>query len=131
MNRRMLNVIALLVLVVVGLKLTSSDYVSAASKGASGHASGNNLASWEATYWYLTYGGQELPSDAHGNPVDHNVVMMPLPDAGGDGTPASINVNLSTGERSSLPLWSLLGPSYPNGTFDPDVDLDVFRTLDI
>ncbi len=106
-----------------------------AGKTPPGHSSGYgmSLAAWEDLYWRWAYGDVSIPSDSNGNAVvGENVVLMPLPNAPGDGTPGSIDVTLNTGQPFILPLWALVGTSYSDGTPpDPTVDVNVFRTLDI
>src|SRR6266446_2732638 len=116
-----------------GLCLATS--VSAGNSPAPGGSSafGKTLAQWQDVYWRWTYGGLSVPTDANGNAVvNGNVVLMPLPNAPGDGTPGHLNVTLNTGQAFVLPLWALLGNSYSDGTpNDPLVDVSVLRTLDI
>ena len=95
-------------------------------------AFGASLAQWQEVYWAWTYGGMDLPTDQNGNTVSDHVVLMPIPETPGDGTPGSIDVTLSPGQPFMLPLWIWLGASYDDGTpDDPPVDLSVFETLDI
>src|SRR5882724_7578470 len=78
-------------------------------------------------YWRWTFGNITLPTDQNGNAVVGGVALMPLPNAPGDGTPASIDVTLKAGEPFFLPLNGLLGTSYTDGTPpDPMVDRNVF-----
>jgi hypothetical protein len=100
-------------------------------------ASDASLAAWDAIYWYRALGdpddaGVNFGADVRGNTTVGDVVLMPLPDAPGDGTPASIDVTLDSGESFFLPLWTQLGTSYTDGT-PPDefFSLKVFKTLDI
>jgi len=106
-----------------------------AGKTPPGHSSGfgMSLADWQDLYWRWAYGNVSIPSDSNGNAVaGENVVLMALPNAPGDGTPASIDATLNTGQPFILPLWALVGTSYSDGTPpDPTVDVNVFRTLDI
>jgi hypothetical protein len=96
------------------------------------HAYGKTLAQWEDTYWRWTYGGLSLPTNGNGNAVVGHVVMMPLPNAPGDGTPAHLDVTLSSGQPFVLPLWVLLGTDYSDGTPpDPLVPVSVFQTLQL
>ena len=106
-----------------------------AGKTPPGHSSsyGMNLAAWQDLYWRWTYGNVIIPPDSNGNAIaGDGVVLMPLPNAPGDGTPGSIDVTLNSGQPFLLPLWALLGTSYSDGTPpDPMVDVSVFKTLDI
>lgn len=90
------------------------------------------LARYQETYFRWGFGDETLATDAYGNAVEKNVVMMPTPDAPGDGTPASIDVTLGAGEAFTLPFFVELGTSYRDGTppdaFEP---LSLFTTLDI
>jgi hypothetical protein len=74
-------------------------------------------------YWRWTYGDITIRPDQNGNAVLGGVVLMPLPNAPGDGTPASINVTLKAGQPFFLPLIALNGTSYTDGTpSDPYTD---------
>jgi hypothetical protein len=90
------------------------------------------LARYEETYLRWSYGGMTLPTDAHGNAVEKNIVMLPIPPAPGDGTPATANVTLSAGEGFVLPLFAGLGTSYRDGTPpDPFEPTSIFTTLQL
>ena len=82
-------------------------------------------------YWRSYYGQITLPKDKYGNAVISDLVMMALPNAPGDGTPASISLTLSSHEPFFLPLWNLQGNSYVDGSKDPLISLQVFNTLDL
>lgn len=93
-------------------------------------AFGKTLAQWQDTYFRWFAGQFNIPPDANGNAAVGNVVLMPLPNAAGDGTPASLNVRLNSGQALTLPLLFLLGTSYTDGTPpDPLVDASFFQTL--
>lgn len=97
---------------------------------------GRSLAQWQEAYWRWNLGSpQPVPTtDANGNAAIGNVVLMALPSAPGDGTPASTNVTLSASQAFVLPLWNLLGNSYTAVSgFPPDdlIPLNVFQTLDL
>jgi hypothetical protein len=123
----------------IGLTAAAAVLLSLSFATARTHAEESNpqLAAWSATYWYWAFGdpddaGVPFGTDAYGNTSVVGVVLMPLPDAPGDGTPASIDVTLNSGESFYLPLWNLIGTSYTDGT-PPDefFGLNVFKTLDI
>jgi hypothetical protein len=112
--------------------LLATGYPAKAAGPAPGNSSafGASLESWQELYWQWAYGGAELPLDSNGNAVAGRVVLMPLPAAFGDGTPATIDVQLKPGQPFVLPLWSILGTSYDDETpTDPAIDLSVFETL--
>jgi hypothetical protein len=74
-------------------------------------------------------GNITLPTDQNGNAVEGGTVLMPLPNAPGDGTPASINVTLKLGQSFFLPLLGLPGTSYNDGSApDPFVDFEVLKS---
>jgi hypothetical protein len=100
---------------------------------ANSSAFGNSFITWQQTYFRWAYGDITVPTDSNGNPaVGNHMVLLPLPAAFGDGTPAHLDVTLSAGQSFVLPLWSLLGTSYTDGTPpDPFVPDSVFQTLDI
>jgi hypothetical protein len=94
-------------------------------------AFGKTLAQWQALWLSWAVGDTAIDPDANGNADVGNVVLMALPGAAGDGTPASIDVTLSTGQAFTLPLWINFGNSYSDGTpNDPLVPLSVFQTMD-
>lgn len=119
------------VLMALALSLSppSPSYAAAASH--------KSLAAWDAIYWYWAFGdlddaGVAFGTDVHDNTTVGDVVLLPLPNAPGDGTPAGVDVTLNSGESFFLPLWTQLGTSYTDGT-PPDefFSLKVFKTLDI
>jgi hypothetical protein len=89
------------------------------------------LALLQNIYWRAFYGEITLPTDQYGNATVGKLVFMALPNAPGDGTPASINITLKADELFFVPLWNILGNSYNDGTADPVFDVNIFRTLDI
>jgi hypothetical protein len=96
------------------------------------HSEGSDpLALFQDLYWRWTYGGLNLPVDANSNAVVHDVVMMAIPSTPGDGTPGTQAVTLNACQTWMLPLWNLLGTSYTNGTSDPIIGLNTFKTLNI
>jgi hypothetical protein len=114
--------------------VSNVDPVLAGNKPAPGNSSafGQTLAGWQDTYfrWYL--GQLAIPPDANGNAVVNGVVLIPLPNAPGDGTPASLAVTLNNGQAFSVPLFYLLGTSYMDGTPpDPMVSSSFFNTLNL
>lgn len=95
-------------------------------------AFGNTLAGWQDTYSHWYVGQLNIPPDANGNADVGNIVLMPLPNTPGDGTPGSLNVTLHSGQGFDLPLLFLLGTSYTDGTpNDPLVDVSFFQTLNL
>jgi len=123
----------MLAVALAGLCLTTLVYAGKAPAPAGSTAFGKTLAQWQDIYWRWTYGGLSGPTDANGNAVvNGNVVLLPLPNAPGDGTPEHLNVTLNSGQAFVLPLWVLLGNSYSDGApNDPLVDATVFQTLEI
>jgi hypothetical protein len=90
------------------------------------------LAPYQETYFRWLFGDKALPTDSFGNAVEKNIVMMPTPQAPGDGTPGSVDVTLGAGEGFTLPFFVELGTSYRNGNPpDPFEALSLFTTLDI
>jgi len=114
-------------------------YVAQPARGSSptarvnSSAFGNTLTAWQETYFRWFYGDITVPTDSNGNAVVGNhTVLLPLPAAFGDGTPAHLDVTLSPGQSFVLPLWAELGTSYTDGTPpDPFLPDSVFQTLDI
>jgi hypothetical protein len=96
------------------------------------HDGGAELAHYTETYVRFSFGDKTLPTDANGNSVENNVVMLPIPETPGDGTPGTADVTLSAGERFVVTLFGGLGTSYRDGTPpDPFEPLSIFTTLDI
>jgi hypothetical protein len=90
------------------------------------------LAASQETYFRSQFGDKALGTDAFGNTVDKNIVMMPTPQTSGDGTPGSLDVTLGAGEGFTVPFFVELGTSYRDGTPpDPFEPLSLFTTLDI
>jgi hypothetical protein len=91
-----------------------------------------DLTGWQELYWSWAFGGVTVPTDQNGNAAVGNVVLMPVPITPGDGTPGHLDVTLEAGQSWVMPLWTLLGTSYTDGTpDDPFVGIGIFRTLDI
>lgn len=119
------RIISIVVAALMGLCL-------AAPVGATDYY-GKSLAEWQGIYWSWGYGALTLPLDANGNAVVDNVVLMPIPYTPGDGTPGYQNVALNSDQAFVLPLWSLIGNGYSDGT-PPDNMQDwigVVQTLDL
>ncbi len=126
-----------LIVATSALLLALALSLSLARPSDAGAASDKTLAEWQGIYTYWEFGdaddaGVDFGSDASGNTTVGDVVLMPIPNTPGDGTPGSVDVTLNSGESFFLPLWNLLGTSYTDGT-PPDefVSLKVFKTLDI
>ena len=97
-----------------------------------GEGSPEPLVKWQELYWRWALGGVTVPTDQNGNAVVGNVVLMPFPSTPGDGTPGHQDVTLGAGQSWVMPLWTLLGTSYTDGTPpDPFVGPSLFATLDI
>src|SRR4029077_2148601 len=119
-----------LAITLFGLCLTTP--LAAGLHGQS-HRFGKSLVGWLQLYERWLFGAQNIPTDSNGNAlVNNHVVLLPLPNTPGDGTPGHLDVTLSAGQGFVLPLWALLGTDYTDGT-PPDqlIDLSVFRTLNI
>jgi hypothetical protein len=96
-------------------------------------AFGGDLATWQETYIRWTFGDITVPTDSNGNAiVGKHMVLFPIPSTPGDGTPGHLDVTLSPGQSFVLPLWTVLGTSYSDGTPpDPFLPDSVFQTLNI
>jgi hypothetical protein len=77
---------------------------------------GNTLEHWQELWFRWSAGVLNVPTDANGNAVLNNVVLLSIPNTPGDGTPGSLNLTLSVGQAFVLPLDQLSGNSYRNGT---------------
>ena len=121
---------SLLPAVLVATSLLAGSLALADDKGKCDDGSANSLAKWDELFWRWAYGDYNITPDANGNAVVRDLVLMPLPNAPGDGTPASIDVTADAGQSFLLPLFGLLGNSYTDGTPpDPFVDFSVFNTM--
>ena len=137
-NKIMLSKTIKQLLGLVGMAaIAATLLVTAASAGggpapAKACAFGRSLAEWQDTYFRWFAGELNIPPDANGNSAVRNIVLMPLPNAPGDGTPGHLDVTLAPGQGFTLPLLFFLGTSYTDGTpNDPLVDRSFFETLDI
>jgi len=97
------------------------------------HAFGTTLAGWNEIYERWAVGELAIPIDGNGNAVvEPHVVLFPIPNTPGDGTPGHLDVTLSSGQAFVLPLWVLIGFDYTDGTPpDPLVPPSVFQTLNL
>lgn len=77
---------------------------------------GGAVVRWQELYWRWAFGDVTLPADRNGNAVSGNVVMMPYPNTPGDGTPGHQDVTLEAGQSWLMPLWTLRGTDYTDGT---------------
>jgi hypothetical protein len=131
MNNRITKMIKLsLTAALFGLCLTTPIF---AGIHGNSHAFGKTLAGWNEIYERWAFGALTVPTDGNGNAVvGPHVVLMPIPNTPGDGTPGHIDVTLKAGQAFVLPLWVLLGTDYTDGTPpDPFVNVSVFQTLDL
>jgi hypothetical protein len=117
----------------LGLGLASPALGNGPPLAPQSKAYGKTLAQWHELYFRWAHGQVTFPFDKNGNAVvGSHVVLMPLPNAPGDGTPGTIDVTLQEGQPFVLPLWNVLGTTYTDGTpVDPPVPMSVFRTLQI
>lgn len=92
---------------------------------------GKSLAEWQGIYFSWYFGALNVPSDANGNAVVDNVVLLSMPSTPGDGTPGYQKVTLGSGQAFVLPLFSIIGQSYKDGTADAFLNVGIFQTLDL
>jgi hypothetical protein len=92
---------------------------------------GKTLSQWQEIYWRWFYNDLSIPTDVNGNPVVDNVVLMRFPVTSGDGTAGVIDLTLKAQQPFMLPLWNILGNAYNDGSIDPYLSEEIFRTLDI
>lgn len=122
--------IGILSVLLVGLLAGTPARAGALSGDSS--AFGNSLAGWMNVYWQWYFGAASVPQDGNGNAVVGNVVLMALPAATGDGTPASLDVTLKSGQAFVLPLLGAHGTSYSDGTPPDDyLPRSIFETLEL
>ena len=116
----------------VGCGGVSPDETVGTSEAADKGGVDGRLAEYQETYYRWSFGDKTLPVDAFGNPIEKNIVMLPVPPTSGNGTPGTQAVTLGTGEGFMLPLFGELGTSYRDGTPpDPFEPISIFTTLDI
>jgi hypothetical protein len=92
---RLIKSTVLAAAILAGLCMTNSTF---AGKTPPPHSSafGQTLTAWDDLYFRWLFGNVTIPTDANGNAVVNGVVLLPLPNAAGDGTPASVDVTLTT-----------------------------------
>lgn len=115
-----------------GLSLALSALAGPKPSPANSSAFGAILSQWQDTYvrWY--YGNISIAPDANGNAVINGVVLLPVPNTAGDGTPGHLDVTFDNGQAFFLPLLQLAGTSYTDGTpDDPFIDADYFASFEI
>lgn len=94
------------------------------------HGFGNTLAQLEDVYIRWLVGNVTIPPDANGNAVIDRVVLLPIPNTSGDGTPGHLDVTLQRGQAFFLPLLQEEGTSYTDGTpSDPLLPRSYFRSF--
>jgi hypothetical protein len=118
--------------VLLGLSLATPALAGPKPSPGQSSAFGQTLAQWQDTYFRWFVGQLTIPPDANGNSSVNGVVLLPLPNVPGDGTPGHLDVTLNNGQGFTLPLFFLLGTSYTDGTPpDPLVDPSFFNTLNL
>ena len=95
--------------------------------------SSRTLAAWNEAYERWAFGELAITIDSNGNAIaDNQVVLIPVPDASGDGTPGHLDVTLNAGEAFVLPLWVLLGADHTDATPPTALEpLSVFQALNL
>src|SRR5438045_8732215 len=80
------------------------------------HAFGKTAAGWIEIYERWAFGELAIPIDENGNAVvDRHVVLMPIPNTPGYGTPGHLDVTLNARQAFVLPLGAELGSGDPDG----------------
>ena len=74
-------------------------------------AFGQTVAQWQATWLSWAVGAITPPTDLYGNALVNGVALLPVPNATGDGTPASIDISLPDGEPFVVPLILVVSSS--------------------
>jgi hypothetical protein len=120
----------LLASTLLGLVLTASAMAGPKATPGNSSAFGATLSQWQDRYvrWY--YGIITIPPDGNGNAVTNGVVLMPIPNTPGDGTPGHLDVTMNNGQAFFMPLLQLAGTSYTDGTpNDPFIDASYFASI--
>ncbi len=92
---------------------------------------GHSLAQWQAIWLAWEMGALAPPTDAIGNALVNGVVLLPIPAASGDGTPASLNITLLSGEPFVVPLILVVGDAFSNGSTSPMVSSNDFKNISL
>src|SRR5438045_2960068 len=94
------------------------------------HAFGKTAGGWIEVYERWAFGELAVPIDENGNAVvDRHVVLMPIPNTPGDGTPGHIDLTLDAGQERVLRLCAFLGTDCSDGTpAAPPCDCSSFQT---
>ena len=90
---------------------------------------GHTLAQWQAIWLAWELGALAPPTDTYGNALVNGVVLLPIPAATGDGTPASRDITLLTGEPFVVPLALVVGNSFSDGSSSPMVSPNDFKNI--
>jgi hypothetical protein len=123
---------ALITLVLVALGLATLALAGNAPMPGQSRAFGKTLAGWQEIYMRWALGQVVIPPDANGNAVVGKVVLLPVPNTSGDGTPGHLDVTIHSGQAFTVPLLGLLGSSYTDGRpADPLVNVSWFQTTDL
>ncbi len=123
---RLASKAALTALVVAALGLATLVLAGPAPLPGHSRAFGKTLAQWQEIYFRWQFGQLVIPPDANGNAAVGNVVLFPVPNTPGDGTPGHLDVTLKSGQAFTVPLLAIVGTSS-----DPLVDVSIFRTTDL
>ena len=134
LNQRIKLALGVTVAIATAMVVCLALPARAGNKPAPGQSSafGKTLAQWEDLYMRWWSGDVTIAPDANGNAATNGVVLLPLPNTTGDGTPGHQDVTLNNGQAFFLPLLFELGTSYTDGTPpDPLLSAGYFTGFDV
>jgi hypothetical protein len=112
--------------VLVGVWLAPPAVAATLPLPGSSLACGKTLAQWQEIWYRWAVGAFPLPTDANGNAVSNNMVLMANP-RNNDGT---VDVTLNANQPFVFHLFTYYGNSYKDGSpNDQFCDLSLFQTL--
>src|SRR6266481_3459653 len=112
--------------VLVGVWLATPAFAATLPLPGSSPACGKTLAQWQEIWFRWVVDALTLPTDANGNAVSNNMVLLASP-PNNDGT---VDVTLDANQPFVLHLFTYYGNSYRDGSpNDQFCDLSLFQTL--
>lgn len=111
--------------------LVLATYSRVSAKDAGHRKYGSSLQDWMLLYSTWELGGTDIQPDANGNADVGHTVLLAVPSAPGDGTPASINITLKPGQGFAVPFGQWVGNAYEDGSEDPMANPQDFKDVTV